>query len=106
MKKKIKNNDFKCCCNIDLDTLKEINEILPEIEDERKLNRLVDVLKALSDPTRLQILYLLRNNDLCVWEMVSLLKKPQSTLSHHLSILEDAKLVKPRKKEFGSIIHL
>jgi len=95
---KMKNSDTKYCCDIDLDALKGINEILPEIEDEEKMNRLVMVLKALSDPTRLQILYLLRNTDLCVCEMVSLLKKPQSTLSHHLSILKAAELIKPRKK--------
>jgi len=77
---------------------KRFEEILSEIIDEKTLYNVTELLKALSDPTRLQIMYLLRNNDLCVCEMMSLLEKPQSTLSHHLSILKNARLIKPRKK--------
>jgi ArsR family transcriptional regulator len=85
-------------CNPDIENKKELNKALPENVDEDALYETASILKALSDPTRIQILCSLRNNDLCVCEMMSLLEKPQSTLSHHLIILKNAGLIKPRKK--------
>ncbi|MFW6136619.1 MAG: ArsR/SmtB family transcription factor [Candidatus Aminicenantaceae bacterium] len=52
------------------------------------------VFKALSDPTRLRILMLLLQRDLCVCELVYILKMEQSRISHQLRILRDADLVK------------
>lgn len=91
---------MKKCVNKDKCGLdrKRFEEMSSEIIDEKTLYDVTELLKALSDPTRLQIMYLLRNNDLCVCEMMSLLEKPQSTLSHHLRILKNAQLIKPRKK--------
>ncbi len=54
----------------------------------------VKVFKALSDPTRLRILMLLLQRDLCVCELVYILKMEQSRISHQLRILRDADLVK------------
>lgn len=95
---KMKKYDDKDCCSIDLDTLKELDKTIDKMRDKKELYRIVEINKALSDPTRLQILYLLRNTDLCVCELMSLMKKPQSTLSHHLSILKAAQIIKSRKK--------
>ena len=57
----------------------------------------VEVFKAASDPCRLRILKLLKGGELCVCEIMTALKKPQSTTSHHLSILREAGLVKERR---------
>jgi ArsR family transcriptional regulator len=57
----------------------------------------VEVFKAASDPCRLRILKLLKEGELCVCEIMTALKKPQSTTSHHLSILREAGLVKERR---------
>lgn len=85
-------------CDIDLDALKKIDDIVSKTEDETTLYDVIEIFKALSDPTRLQILYLLQSSDLCVCEMMQILKKPQSTVSHHLNVLKNAGLLKPRKK--------
>ncbi len=53
----------------------------------------VKVFKALSDPTRLRILMLLLQRELCVCELVFALKMEQSRISHQLRILRDADLV-------------
>ena len=53
----------------------------------------VKIFKALSDPTRLRILILLMRGDLCVCELVFVLKMEQSRISHQLRILRDADLV-------------
>lgn len=52
---------------------------------------------AFSDPTRLRILHLLREGELCVGDLVAVLDMPQPTVSRHLAYLRHAALVKPRK---------
>jgi DNA-binding transcriptional ArsR family regulator len=83
-----------------IDKLKEIMVSLP---DENRLQAQSELFKPLSDPTRLKILYLLRNGELCVCEIIFALKKPQSTISHHLNILKKAGFIKGRKE--GVWIH-
>ncbi len=67
-----------------------------EIEGE-DLNPEIKVFKAVADATRLKILQLLIKGELCICEIMLALKKPQSSISHNLSILEDAGLIKERK---------
>ena len=57
----------------------------------------VDVFKAAADPCRLRILKLLKEGELCVCEIMTALSKPQSSTSHHLSILREAGLIKERR---------
>lgn len=45
--------------------------------------------KALADETRLRILALLTEGELCVCDMVAVLELPQSTVSRHLSYLKN-----------------
>src|SRR3954467_7701291 len=59
----------------------------------------VDVLfRAFSDRTRLRILNLLRGGELCVCDLVRVLKLPQPKISRHLAYLRKAKLVLARKE--------
>ena len=55
------------------------------------------VFKALSDETRLRILALLAEGELCVAELMAVLQLPQSTVSRHLATLKHAKLVEDRR---------
>jgi len=57
------------------------------------MRKAVKTFKALSDSTRLRILILLMQRDLCVCELVFILKMEQSRISHQLRILKDADLV-------------
>jgi ArsR family transcriptional regulator len=66
--------------------------------DEEDLTSEIKVFKAVADATRLRILKLLAGGELCICEIMLALKKPQSSISHNLSILEDAGLVKERKE--------
>ena len=66
--------------------------------DDEKLTAEIKVFKAVADATRLKILKLLRGGELCICEIMLALKRPQSSISHNLSILEDAGLVKERKE--------
>jgi ArsR family transcriptional regulator len=53
---------------------------------------------ALSDPLRLQILELLREQELCVCELCDRLSVPQPKLSFHLKALKEAALVSSRQE--------
>ncbi|PNU20987.1 ArsR family transcriptional regulator [Geothermobacter hydrogeniphilus] len=51
------------------------------------MKKLTDEIKALGDETRLRILNLLRDAELCVCDLFAVLNLPQSTVSRHLAIL-------------------
>jgi ArsR family transcriptional regulator len=53
--------------------------------------------RAFSDPTRLRILNLLREGELCVGDLVKVIQVPQPTASRHLAYLRRAGLVSTRK---------
>lgn len=63
--------------------------------DRRAVN---DILKALSDPTRREILRLLRSGDLPAGEIASRFDASWPTISHHLGVLKDADLVLVERK--------
>ena len=56
------------------------------------------ILKALSDPTRLKIVELLKKGEICACKFVPFTKKAQPTVSQHLRVLENAGIVKSRKE--------
>ena len=58
---------------------------------------LSDVLKALSDPTRMRILALLGGGEICVCHIHTALDVPQPTASRHLAQLRKTGLVEDRK---------
>lgn len=62
------------------------------------------IFKALSDPTRIRILYLLSQEECSVNHLAELLVVSQSAVSHQLSLLRSLRLVKSRR-EGTSIIY-
>ena len=62
-----------------------------------------DEFAAFSDPTRLRILRLLTEGELCVGDLVTILGLPQPTISRHLAYLRRSALVLTRKS--GLWIH-
>lgn len=62
------------------------------------MDKLVDVLKSLSDETRLRILNLLYEKELCVCDIMETLQISQAKASRHLIYLKNAGLVKDRKR--------
>lgn len=54
--------------------------------------------KALADETRLRILALLLEGELCVCEIMAALELPQSTISRHLAYLRNSGWAKGRRQ--------
>jgi ArsR family transcriptional regulator len=62
-----------------------------------------DLFETLSDRTRLRILNLLAQGELCVCYFTAILRSPQPTISRHLAHLREAGLVAARRD--GKWIH-
>jgi len=56
------------------------------------------IFRAFSDETRLRILHLLKEEEMCVGDLVTILDLPQPTVSRHLSHLRSSRLVETRKE--------
>jgi len=56
----------------------------------------LNLLKCICDETRLHILELIRDKELCVNDLVTKLKKDQPLISHHLRALKSCGIIKAR----------
>ncbi len=93
---------LRSCCE-DISYLDDINKYLPKNENITKFSQ---VLKALSDPIRLKILFALLKYEICVGEMVKILNLPQSHVSHQLKILREKKIVTFKKDKKMSFYYI
>lgn len=59
---------------------------------------MIEVFQALADPRRLEILRVLRGRELMAGEIASRFELTRPTISHHLSVLETAGLVRVRRE--------
>jgi ArsR family transcriptional regulator len=60
------------------------------------------IFRAFSDRTRLRLLHLLQGGEMCVCDLVAVLRVPQPTASRHLAYLRRAGLVLARKEGLWS----
>jgi ArsR family transcriptional regulator, lead/cadmium/zinc/bismuth-responsive transcriptional repressor len=65
--------------------------------DPSELNRLGSIFKAMSDPTRLSIVMMLLDQEMCVCDLAASLDVTESAVSHQLRKLRDIALVKNRR---------
>ncbi|MHB8170691.1 MAG: ArsR/SmtB family transcription factor [Thermincolia bacterium] len=62
------------------------------------MRKLAEFFKALGDETRLKIIHMLSEKEMCVCEVIDQLDLSQPAISHHLKILRQAGLVKDSKE--------
>jgi len=75
-----------------------IRAVQPGMPDEEKLYDLAELFKMFGDSTRIRILYVLFEAEMCVCDIAEVLKMTQSAISHQLRLLKQAKLVKNRRE--------
>lgn len=87
----------ECCEDTEIheDLLKRVNESIPE---EDKLYDLAELFKVFGDSTRIRILFVLFEAEVCVCDLAEVLNMTQSAISHQLKILKQNKLVKSRRE--------
>lgn len=89
--------DVECCdfYHVHDDVVKAVNEKMP---DEDKLCDLAEIFKVFGDSTRIKILYVLFESEMCVCDIAQILNMNQSAISHQLKILKQNRLVKSRRE--------
>ena len=93
------DQQMRCICE-------EGKEQIPAVNDKGTLMDLAEMFKALGDSTRLEILSLLLIEELCKCEIVSALSLPNSTVTHHLKIMEKGGVIKGRREGKYTIYRL
>ena len=73
----------------------KVEQVLP---DEQELLDLAEFFKVFGDSTRIKILYVLSQSEMCVCDIATLLQMGQSAISHQLRILKQMRLVKFRRE--------
>lgn len=75
--------------------LKKLAESMPE---ETELYDLAELFKVFGDSTRIRILFVLSEGELCVGHLAQTLNMTQSAVSHQLRILKQNRLVRARRE--------
>ena len=82
------------CHDVHADVVAHVRQVM---EDTEVLYALSDFFKVMSDSTRMRIMAVLENEELCVCDISELLGMTKSAVSHQLKVLKDAQLVKFRR---------
>ncbi|GLB28849.1 transcriptional regulator [Lacrimispora amygdalina] len=75
-----------------------VNQVLKVMPKDQQLMDLADFFKIFGDPTRVRILYVLSQSQMCVCDIANLLQMGQSAISHQLRVLKQMRLVKFRRE--------
>jgi DNA-binding transcriptional ArsR family regulator len=75
-----------------------VQAALPHRLEDATAVRLAEMFRALSDPTRVRIVSLLSEAELCVCDLAAALDMSQSAVSHQLRTLRDLQLVRWRRE--------
>ena len=92
----MEKNRIELCdmTEVHADLTKEVLETLPS---EEELYDLSELFKVFGDSTRIRILYVLFEAEVCVCDMAAILGMTQSAISHQLRILKQNRLVRSRR---------
>jgi ArsR family transcriptional regulator len=91
----MKKKELVCDCNIIHQDV--VDKALKNKPKDEELDRLSQVFKILGDPTRVKILMLLDNHEMCVCDIANVLNMTKSSISHQLATLRISGIVKYRK---------
>ncbi len=75
-----------------------VESVRKNLPDEEELFDLAEFYKVFGDSTRIKILYVLFEAEMCVCDIAQLLNMTVSAISHQLRVLKNARLVKQRRE--------
>lgn len=92
-----KEREFDCCDSREVheELLSIVREKLPA---EEQLYDLAELFKIFGDSTRMRILFVLFEAEVCVCDLAAALNMTVSAVSHQLKILKQSKLIKSRRE--------
>lgn len=77
------------------DIIEKVSKVMP---DEAVLYDAAELLKVFGDSTRIRIIFVLCQSEMCVCDIAGLLGMTQSAISHQLRVLKQARLVASRRE--------
>ncbi len=81
----------------------KVRSLMP---DEDTLYELADLFKVFGDSTRVKILFVLLESEMCVCDIAEVLGMTQSAISHQLRVLKQSKLVSSRREGKSTVCFL
>ncbi len=85
---------------------KQIGNLLQNVPDSESITKIAAVFQALQSDTRLKILFLLNQKEMCVCELEQALDVTQSAVSHGLRTLRQLDLVRVRREGKFTIYYI
>ena len=75
-----------------------VEKVRADMPDDDTLYELADLFKMFGDSTRMKIMFVLMEQEMCVCDIAELLGISQSAISHQLRILKQSKLISSRRE--------
>lgn len=100
---KRKSTPDKAICEVVSIHKKAVAKVKKIMKPDETMIRLAETFSALSDPTRVKIIFALLKEELCVCDLANLTRLTTSAISHQLRILRNLKIVRYRKE--GRIVY-
>lgn len=75
-----------------------VNRVNQKMPDEEELYDLAELFRLFGDSTRIRILYVLFESEMCVCDIAQLLNMTPSAISHQLRALRQSRLIKYRRE--------
>lgn len=88
-------NEFLCDCNMVHKDM--VEDTLSKMPENKTLQNLADFFKIMGDSTRCKLLFALLQNEMCVCDLANVLSMTKSSISHQLSKMKEAGMVKSRR---------
>ena len=95
------NNECSCGCNIIHED--RVSDVVNKMLDEELIADMADFFKIFGDSTRLKIINVLMNGNMCVSDIAVILNMTHSAISHQLKYLKRFKIVKDTKN--GKVVY-
>ena len=84
-----------CGHGVHQDIVDKVSQVMP---DEALLYEAAELLKVFGDQTRIRIIFVLCQSEMCVCDIAGVLGMTQSAISHQLRVLKQARLVTSRRE--------
>ena len=86
------------CCDVTCIHEEKVRKVQDMMPDEEHIKDLAEFYRVFGDATRIKILCVLLEEEMCVCDLAAVLKMTQSAISHQLRVLKQMKLVKNRRE--------
>lgn len=87
--------NYQCDCNVIHE--EAVKTALENMLNEDTFDKLINFYKLIADSTRIKILFVLDQHEMCVCDIANSLNMTKSAISHQLKLLKESNLVKAKR---------